>query len=45
LAHQVALAPTIKHKDRVTTLEEERVGAFFAGGRLYAEPSRLGPLV
>jgi photosynthetic reaction center H subunit len=45
LAHQVALVPTIKHKDRVTTLEEERVGAFFAGGRLYAEPSRLGPLV
>ena len=42
---QFASVPTLKHPDRVTALEEERVSAFFAGGRLYAEPARLGPVL
>ncbi len=37
--------PTLKDADRVTVLEEEKICAFFAGGRLYAEPARLGPVV
>jgi photosynthetic reaction center H subunit len=42
---QFASVPKLKHPDRVTALEEELVGAFFAGGRLYAEPKRLGPVL
>ncbi|HJK97045.1 MAG TPA: photosynthetic reaction center subunit H [Polyangiaceae bacterium LLY-WYZ-14_1] len=38
-------APTTKHPEQITVNEEERIMAFFAGGRLYAEPSRLGPIV
>ncbi len=37
--------PTLSQPDRVTVLEEERICAFFAGGRLYAEPKRLGPVI
>jgi photosynthetic reaction center H subunit len=37
--------PVLKEADRVTVLEEERISAFYAGGRLYAEPKRLGPVV
>jgi photosynthetic reaction center H subunit len=37
--------PALKQPDRVTVLEEDQISAFFAGGRLYAEPSRLGPIV
>jgi photosynthetic reaction center H subunit len=40
-----ASVPTLKEPDRITVLEEERICAFYAGGRRYAEPSRLGPLV
>ncbi|KAA9006877.1 photosynthetic reaction center subunit H [Histidinibacterium aquaticum] len=35
--------PTAKSPDEVTLLEEEKVMAYFAGGKLYADPSRLGP--
>jgi photosynthetic reaction center H subunit len=45
LAHQFASVPTLKSPDRITVLEEERISAFYAGGRLYAEPKRLGPVV
>jgi photosynthetic reaction center H subunit len=44
-AEQFASVPQLKEPDRITPLEEERVSAFFAGGRLYAEPKRLGPVV
>jgi photosynthetic reaction center H subunit len=37
--------PTLKNPDSVTVLEEERICAFYAGGRRYAEPGRLGPIV
>ena len=37
--------PSLKSPDRVTLLEEDMIQAFYAGGRLYAEPKRLGPIV
>lgn len=45
LGHQFADVPRLKHPDRVTLLEEERVVAYYGGGTLYAEPSRQEPLV
>lgn len=33
------LAPTLKNPDVVTKLEEDKVGAFFAGASVYAAPS------
>lgn len=45
LGKQFPLVPTTKEADRVTLLEEERISAFYAGGRLYAEPKRARPLV
>lgn len=44
-AEHFASVPTTKEADRITLLEEERISAFYAGGRLYAEPKRLGPVV
>lgn len=44
-AAQFALVPTLKEPDRVTVLEEELICAFYAGGRLYADAKRLGPVV
>jgi photosynthetic reaction center H subunit len=40
-----ASVPTLKNADSITLLEEEKISAFFAGGRLYRDPSRLGPLL
>ncbi len=37
--------PALKNPDQVTLLEEERIGAYYASGRLYAEPGRLGPVL
>lgn len=37
--------PTLKEGDRVTMLEEEKICAFYAGGRLYADPKRLEPIL
>lgn len=42
---QLALVPTLKERDQITLLEEERVSAFYAGGWFYAEPSRREPVV
>jgi photosynthetic reaction center H subunit len=44
-AEHFASVPTTKESDRITTLEEEKIQAFYAGGRRYAEPKRLGPVV
>ena len=44
-AEHFANVPTLKEADRITLLEEDRIGAFYASGRLYAEPKRLGPVV
>jgi photosynthetic reaction center H subunit len=43
LAAQFAGAPGLSNPDQVTLAEEDRITAYFAGGTLYAEPSRLGP--
>src|SRR5262249_19521620 len=40
LAEQFGSVPTIKTPDEITMLEEERIMAFYAGGRLYATPMR-----
>jgi photosynthetic reaction center H subunit len=37
--------PKLKEPDRVTLMEEERICAFYAGGRLYGEPNRVRPLL
>jgi photosynthetic reaction center H subunit len=42
-AAHFASVPMLKEADRITILEEEKIQAFYAGGRLYAEPKRLGP--
>ena len=43
LSHQFADVPKLKSPDRVTKLEEDRITGYYAGGTLYAEPSRLWP--
>lgn len=37
--------PALKSPDQVTLLEEDKICAYYAAGRLYAEPSRLGPVL
>ena len=44
-SEQFASVPSLKEPDRITVLEEERISAFYAGGRRYAEPKRVEPLV
>jgi photosynthetic reaction center H subunit len=45
LARHFAKVPGIASPDQVTLLEEDRITAYYAGGHLYAEPSRMGPIV
>jgi photosynthetic reaction center H subunit len=45
LASQFAGVPAIANPDRVTLLEEDKITGYYAGGHLYAEPSRFGPVV
>jgi len=45
LASQFAGIPATKAPDRVTMLEEEKIGAYFGGGMLYATPERSEPLL
>jgi photosynthetic reaction center H subunit len=45
LAAQFAGVPAIKNPDQVTKLEEDRITAYYAGGYLYATPSRQEPLI
>jgi photosynthetic reaction center H subunit len=45
LSHQFADVPATASADRITLREEDRIMGYFAGGTLYAEPSRLGPLI
>jgi photosynthetic reaction center H subunit len=44
-AHHFALVPATKSADHVTFLEEDKIMGFYGGGTLYAEPSRMGPLL
>jgi len=45
LAHQFTHVPKLKQPTRITLLEEEKISAFYAGGRLYAEPKRAESVV
>lgn len=45
LASQFADVPAIKSPDVLTSLEEERIAAYYGGGLLYAEPKRAEPLI
>lgn len=45
LASQFADVPATKAADRITLLEEERIQAYFGAGLLYADPSRVEPLI
>lgn len=44
-AAQFANVPATKSDDRITLLEEDRIGAYFAGGHLYAMPGRGEPII
>jgi photosynthetic reaction center H subunit len=37
--------PATRSSSSITLLEEEKISAYFGAGLLYAEPSRLEPLV
>ena len=45
LGHQFAQVPTTRGNDQITRLEEEKVMAYYGAGTLYAEPSRIEPLI
>ena len=45
LGHQLSGVPRTRHPDQVTSLEEEKVMAYFGAGTLYATPERQEPLV
>ncbi len=45
LAAQFVDVPPIRNPDEITLLEEDKVTAYYSGGQLFAEPSRLGPLL
>jgi len=45
LSTQFAGVPAIANPDLVTLLEEDKITGYYAGGHLYAEPSRFGPIV
>lgn len=42
-AAQLAAVPATREPARITRLEEEKIAAFYAGGRLYADPRRAEP--
>ena len=44
-AHNVDGIPTIKGKDEITLLEEEKIMAYFGGGTMYADPARAEPII
>jgi photosynthetic reaction center H subunit len=45
LASQFADVPTIAAADRITKREEDRITAYYAGGKLYATAARSEPLL
>jgi photosynthetic reaction center H subunit len=44
-AHQFAGVPSTRAPDRITLDEEERIGAYYGAGTLYADSKRAEPLV
>lgn len=45
LAHQFLEAPGLQNADTITLREEDRISGYFAGGHMYATPSRFGPVL
>ena len=45
LGQQFADVPGTRSADQVTLLEEDKIMAYYGGGTLYADPSRLEPLI
>lgn len=45
MAEHFADAPGLKDANQVTLLEEDRISGYFAGGHMYATPTRMGPLL
>jgi len=45
MADQFGDVPRTASSDQITRLEEDRITAYFAGGLLYAHPSRQEPLI
>jgi photosynthetic reaction center H subunit len=44
-AEHFITAPGLANPEQVTLLEEDRISAYFGGGTLYADPSRMEPLI
>ncbi len=44
-SRQFANVPGLRNPDQVTRLEEDKIMGYYAGGYLYATPSRMGPLL
>jgi photosynthetic reaction center H subunit len=42
---QFADVPTLKSYDQITMAEEDRVVAYYGGGKLYATPDRAEPFL
>jgi photosynthetic reaction center H subunit len=45
LAKQFAGVPTTARADQITRREEDRITAYYGGGKLYAAADRLGPIL
>ena len=45
MSDQFAGVPKTKHPDQVTLLEEDKICAYYAGGKLYADPARAEPML
>ena len=44
-AEQFADVPRLQNTDTITLLEEEKLVGYYAGGLMYATPTRLGPVL
>ncbi|MCQ8205430.1 hypothetical protein NP569_24385, partial [Vibrio parahaemolyticus] len=44
-AAQFANVPATKRDDQITLLEEDRIGAYYAGGHMYAFAERSQPII
>jgi photosynthetic reaction center H subunit len=45
MGRHFADAPATAHPDQVSLREEDQITAYYASGQLYAEPSRMGPIL
>ena len=45
MARHFATVPATQSAEQITLREEDRITGYYAGGTLYAAPSRLGPMI